>query len=148
MLGGGGGGSYALSKSKTDLFLRSLESYINTIVDVLNKQLVERLWQLNGLPFETMPRLEAGDVAPHDLKEISSFLRNLNGANINVADNIEVVKDLMEIAELDFNGEAYLENKEKQKKEERETQERGFQLQSQVAQSKMQQPEPKVKPNV
>lgn len=148
MLGGGGGGSYALSKSKTDLFLRSLESYINTIVDVLNKQLVERLWQLNGLPFETMPYLEAGDVAPHDLKEISSFLRNLNGANINVADNIEVVKDLMEIAELDFNGEAYMENREKQKQEEKEAQEREFQLQSQAAQSKIQQPEPKVKPNV
>ena len=103
MLGGGVSGSYALSKSKTDLFLRSLESYINTIVDVLNKQLVERLWQINGLPFETMPKLEAGDVAPHDLKEIAVFLRNLNGADINLADQVEVVADLMEAAELDFN---------------------------------------------
>jgi hypothetical protein len=149
MLGATAGGSYALSKSKTDLFLRSLESYLNTIVDVLNKQLVERLWALNGLPFETMPKLEAGDVAPHDLKEISSFLRNLNGANINVADNIEVVEDLFEIAELDFNSEAYLENKEKQKMEEKEAKDREFELQAQVAQSKTQQPnDPKENPNV
>ena len=77
MLGGGNTGSYALSKSKTDLFLRSMESYINTIVTVLNKQLIERLWQLNGLPYETMPKLVAGDVAPHDLREIAAFLRNL-----------------------------------------------------------------------
>jgi hypothetical protein len=138
MMLGSGSGSYALSKSKTDLFLRSLESYINTIVDVLNKQLVEPLWRINGLPFETMPKLEAGDVAPHDLKEIASFLRNLNGANISVADNVEVVTDLMEIAELDFDSEAYVENKEKQKLEEQAAKDREFELQSQAMQSKTQ----------
>ena len=85
LLLGSGSGSYALSKSKTDLFLRALESYIQAIVDVLNKQMVERLWELNGLDYSLMPRIEAGDVAPHDLREIAAFLRNLNGANIDVA---------------------------------------------------------------
>lgn len=60
---GSQGGSYALSKSKTDLFLRALESYIQQIVDVLNKQLVERLWELNGLDYSLMPTIKAGDVA-------------------------------------------------------------------------------------
>jgi hypothetical protein len=109
MLGGGNTGSYALSKSKTDLFLRSMESYINTIVTVLNKQLIERLWQLNGLPFETMPKLVAGDVAPHDLREIAAFLRNLNGADITVSQHPEVVEELMAIAEIPFDREAYEE---------------------------------------
>jgi hypothetical protein len=104
---GSGSGSYALSKTKTDLFLRSLESYINTIVDVLNKQLVERLWQLNGLDWATMPKLVAGDVAPHDLREIASFLRNLNGAGIEVQDQSEVVADLMAIAEIEFDSKKY-----------------------------------------
>lgn len=104
---GSGSGSYALSKTKTDLFLRSLESYINTIVDVLNKQLVERLWQLNGLDWATMPKLVAGDVAPHDLREIASFLRNLNGAGIEVQDQVEVVEDLMSIAEIEFDPKSY-----------------------------------------
>ena len=104
---GSSSGSYALSKTKTDLFLRSLESYINTIVDVLNKQLVERLWQLNGLPWDTMPKLVAGDVAPHDLREIASFLRNLNGAGIEVQEQVEVVEDLMSIAEIEFNPGSY-----------------------------------------
>ena len=104
---GSGSGSYALSKTKTDLFLRSLESYINTIVDVLNKQLVERLWQLNGLDWATMPKLVAGDVAPHDLREIASFLRNLNGAGIEVQDQAEVVEDLMAIAEIEFDSGSY-----------------------------------------
>ncbi len=96
------GGSYALSKSKTDLFLRALESYISAITDVLNKQLVERLWQLNGLSYDTMPYIKAGDVAPHDLREIAAFLRNLNGADINVSDHPEVIQDLMDIAELTY----------------------------------------------
>jgi hypothetical protein len=91
-----------LSKSKTDLFLRALESYIQAIVDVLNKQLVERLWQLNGLNYDLMPTIEAGDVAPHDLREVAAFLRNLNGANIDVSSHPEVVKDLMDIADLNY----------------------------------------------
>lgn len=102
MLGGGNTGSYALSKSKTDLFLRALESYIQAIVDVLNKQLVERLWELNGLNYDLMPQIVAGDVAPHDLREIAGFLRNLNGADINVSDHPEVIQDLMDIAELRY----------------------------------------------
>jgi hypothetical protein len=104
---GSGSGSYALSKTKTDLFLRSLESYINTIVDVLNKQLVERLWQLNGLDWATMPKLVAGDVAPHDLREIAAFLRNINNAGIELQEHPEVVTDLMAIAEIDFDRKKY-----------------------------------------
>ena len=100
MLGTGSGGSYALSKSKTDLFLRALESYISTVADVLNKQLVERLWDLNGLPIETMPKIEAGDVAPHELRELGSYLRNLNGANIDLSDEPEVINALLRNAEL------------------------------------------------
>jgi phage gp29-like protein len=106
LLLGTSGGSYALSKSKTDLFLRALESYIQAIVDVLNKQLVERLWQLNGLDYDLMPTIKAGDVAPHDLREIAAFLRNLNGANIDVSSHPEVIKDLMDIAELEYDPEA------------------------------------------
>lgn len=106
LLLGSQGGSYALSKSKTDLFLRALESYIQAIVDVLNKQLVERLWELNGLPYNLMPTIEAGDVAPHDLREIAAFLRNLNGANIDVSTHPEVIQDLMDIAELNYDPEA------------------------------------------
>lgn len=62
---------------------------------------------MNGLPWETMPKLVAGDVAPHDLKEISSFLRNINNAGIELQDQVEVVEDLMGIAEIEFNPNSY-----------------------------------------
>jgi hypothetical protein len=120
MLGSTGTGSYALSKTKTDLFLRSMESYINYIVDTLNKQLVEPLWKLNGMDLATMPKFVAGDVAPHDLKEIAAFLRNLNGAEISIADDPEAVGALMEIAELPFDKDGYMTRREEQKKIEEE----------------------------
>ena len=46
-----------------------------------------------------------GDVAPHDLREIAGFLRNLNGANIDVSNHPETVRDLMDIAELEYDPE-------------------------------------------
>lgn len=97
---GSGNGSYALSKSKTDLFLRSMESYINTIFDAINKQLVERLWQLNGFDYANMPRIVAGDVAPHDLRELGSYLRNLNGAGFDFTDQPNIINALLGNAEL------------------------------------------------
>ena len=114
---GSQGGSYALSKSKTDLFLRALESYIQQIVDVLNKQLVERLWELNGLDYSLMPTIEAGDVAPHDLREIAGFLRNLNGADISVSDHPEVIQNLMDIADLNYDPDKEPETEEQEEEE-------------------------------
>jgi hypothetical protein len=120
---GSQGGSYALSKSKTDLFLRALESYIQSIVDVLNKQLIESLWELNGLDYSLMPTIKAGDVAPHDLREIAGFLRNLNGADINVSNHPEVIQNLMDIAELDYDPNVGVEETETQVEEPEEEQE-------------------------
>lgn len=118
MLGSSSTGSYAMSKSKTDLFLRSVESYINSIFDVINKQLVERLWQLNGLDYDLMPRVVPGDVAPHDLKELGSYLRNLNGADINLSDQMDIIDALLGNAELPLlNREIYEESLEWKKEQ-------------------------------
>lgn len=100
MLGSAEKGSYALSKSKTDLFQKSLESYINSIYDVVNKQLIERIWELNGLNYDIMPKIIPGDVSKHDLKELGAYLRNLNGAKIDIADQVHIVDELMSSAEL------------------------------------------------
>ena len=114
MLGSTQGGSYSLSKSKTDLFLKSLESYINSVYDVINKQLIEPLWRLNGLDFNLMPKIVPGDVAPHDLKELGSYLRNLNGAEINLSDQVEIVDELLSTAELPpLNREVYEQSRER-----------------------------------
>lgn len=114
MLGSDERGSYALSKSKTDLFQKSLESYINSIYDVVNKQIVERLWEINGLDYALMPKLVPGDVSKHDLKELGGYLRNLNGAKIDLADQVDIVDSLLETAELPpLDREQYEESRER-----------------------------------
>lgn len=123
MLGSNSTGSYALSKSKTDLFLRSMESYINSIFDVLNKQLIIPLMELNGFNTKFAPKIIPGDVAPHDLRELGAYLRNLNGADINLKDQPDVVQALMENAELPFDRQAY----EKSLQESQEQQEQMLQ---------------------
>lgn len=94
------GGSYALSKTKNDLFFRSLESYINTIFDALNRQLIEQLWDLNALDYDLMPKLVPGDVAPHDLKDLGGYLRNLNGAGFDFTQDEDIQNHLLSAAEI------------------------------------------------
>ena len=63
-----------------------------------------------------MPTIEAGDVAPHDLREIAGFLRNLNGADINLSNHPEVIQNLMDIAELDYDPDAGVTQTKQQEK--------------------------------
>lgn len=121
MLGSSTTGSYALSKSKTDIFLRSVESYINTIYDVLNEQVVKPLWEINGFDVELMPTLKAGDVAPHDLDALGSYLRNLNGADINLTEQVDIIDALLANAELPLlDRELYQKGLEEKKQQEKD----------------------------
>lgn len=77
LLGTGDKGSFALSKSKTDLFLKSLEAILANICGTLNTKWVKStLWPLNGFPEEMAPKLVHGNVAPVDLQEIGQFVRD------------------------------------------------------------------------
>ena len=114
LLGSRAGGSYALSESKADLFLRTLESHINTIFDVLNRQLLPVLWDLNGFDYDLMPTIKPGDVAPRDLKELGAYLRNLNGAGIPLKEQVHLVDKLLSIAELpELDRDIYAESLER-----------------------------------
>ena len=86
MLGQGERGSFALSKSKSDLFLRSLEGYAKNISAVLNQRLMPTLWEMNGMPFDTMPRIVPGEVAPVDLQELGEYVKALSGSGIDLLD--------------------------------------------------------------
>lgn len=70
-------GSFALSKSKADLFLRSLEGYLRNIASVLNTHLLPKLWELNGLNPDLMPTMQHGNVSPPNLEELGNYIRNL-----------------------------------------------------------------------
>lgn len=96
MLGTSERGSFALSKSKADLFLRSLEGYLNNIASTLNRHLISRLWKLNGLNPDTQPRLVPGDIAPVDLEELGQYVQRLSGSGFPIFPDEEVERSLLE----------------------------------------------------
>lgn len=86
MLGQGERGSFALSRSKVDLFARALEGWLSAIAAVINRHLVPKLWRLNGFDQEVMPYIIPGRVAPEDLKELGDYVESLSRAGIALVD--------------------------------------------------------------
>lgn len=86
MLGQGERGSFALSRSKVDLFARALEGWLASIAATLNRHLVPKLWRLNGFDPQVMPYLVPGKVAPEDLKELGDYIESLSRAGIALVD--------------------------------------------------------------
>lgn len=86
MLGQGDRGSFALSRSKIDLFARALEGWLEAIAAVVNRHLVPRLWMLNGFDREVMPYLVPGRVAPEDLQELGNYIESLARSGVPIND--------------------------------------------------------------
>lgn len=73
-------GSFALSSDKTALFAQVVGAYLKRIADVLNRQVVKPIWELNGFDLKDMPTLTPGDIETPDLNELSGFISTLVGA--------------------------------------------------------------------
>ncbi|MCL4715481.1 MAG: hypothetical protein KJZ75_11270 [Hyphomonadaceae bacterium] len=68
------------SSDKTALFAQALGSYVKRMADVLNRQVLKRLWELNSLDEKLMPKFEPGDLEKPDLGELSAFVSTMAGA--------------------------------------------------------------------
>ena len=103
MLGQSDKGSFALSKSKADLFLRALEGHAEMIAGVLNRQFMPRLWALNGFNPDLMPTIVPGAVAPADLTELGDYIKALASSGYTILDE-ETETVLREAADLPTDG--------------------------------------------
>jgi hypothetical protein len=86
LLGMNDRGSFALSKSKADLFLKALEGYLDAIASVLNRRLVPKILGWNGIPTAEAPRIMHGRVAPTDLNELGNYIQRLGGLGVDLSD--------------------------------------------------------------
>lgn len=85
MLGEGSGsarGSYGMHEGKADLFMKAGETVLDQIADPLNRFLLPRLWEINGLPPETMPNVSHGAIAEVDAAELGAMLKDLTAAGM------------------------------------------------------------------
>jgi hypothetical protein len=100
LLGVNDRGSFALSKSKADLFLQALTGYVSAVASVLNRTLVPKLLMWNGIPLTDAPKITFGRVAPVDLAELGTFLDRVSGVGVPLTDDLTTVNYVLQAAGL------------------------------------------------
>lgn len=73
-------GSFSLASSKTTILAASLGAYMDGIADVLNRHLVPRLFAINGVSLERLPKFTHSDIETVDLGELGTYIGALAGA--------------------------------------------------------------------
>jgi len=78
-LGTGDTGSFALGKSKIDLFLKALTGFQNKLCDTINRQAIPQLMRYNGWgDLEEYPKVSLPAVREYDLNMIANFAKTLH----------------------------------------------------------------------
>ena len=100
MLGSNDRGSFAMSKSKTDIFVKSMRSILNSVAAPINRSLVPKIWESNAFDPALMPRIQYENLAPVDLDVLGGFIRSLALANANVFPDLGIEYALLNAAGL------------------------------------------------
>jgi len=99
-------GSYALSDSKNNILALTLESYLTTMEDVLNRELVPQTLAINGWSFDDqeMPRLTFGKIEDRDLDDLSKYIQRAVSVNaISVDKSLdEALRKIANLPEPDY----------------------------------------------
>ncbi len=100
MLGQNDRGSFAMSKSKTDIFIKSMKSILSTISSPINRRLIPLVWELNGFDPAIMPEIQYENLAPVDLDVLGPFIRSLALANADIFPDENIQNSLLNAAGL------------------------------------------------
>lgn len=84
MIGGNDRGSFAMSQSKVDIFLRAMVGWLECFSSPINKRLIPWLWAVNGFDRKYMPKLQPGPVAPEDLEKLGGYIEKLFNAGMKM----------------------------------------------------------------
>lgn len=83
MLGMERTGSYALAKEQTDMFYLALESWIDYVGTIWNRQAVPILMGLNGVRDRPLPYFVHTQIHKYTLKDIATYVATLAGEKVN-----------------------------------------------------------------
>lgn len=83
----GSTGGYSQSKNETDLFFRAVEGMVNDIASTFNRQLIPKIWRINGLDPKIMPYLKPGRLNPVDLDQLGKYVKDLSGSGFALFDS-------------------------------------------------------------
>lgn len=97
---GNEGGSYAMSKDKSSFFIRACEAILARIESVINRFLIPRIWDLNGLDRALMPEYRPGRLAAPDLAALGAYVQQLASAGAPLFPDTDLENRLREDADL------------------------------------------------
>lgn len=80
LIGREGAGSLALSKDKSEALALNINSTLGDMAEAYDRDLVNRVWALNGLPPELKPKLTTEDASFKDVESIGRVLRDMAAA--------------------------------------------------------------------
>jgi len=99
-------GSFALSSDKTNLFAVALGGWLNTIEDTFNRFGVPRLFALNAMRTDNLPRLRHGDIEAPDLDELAGYISTLVNAGVPLLPDDRLENHLRAVAKLPLKEDA------------------------------------------
>ena len=83
----GSSGGYAQSANESDMFLRAAEGWLESIASTINRQLVTKIWKVNGLDQALMPQVVPGKLKATDLEALSNYIQKLSTAGMSFFDD-------------------------------------------------------------
>lgn len=94
LLGQDGGGSLALARSKVGTFYLTVTSTLLDIAEVLDRDILKPLAELNGWPEELRPRMGVNEVSDRDLEQVTRALADLAQAGAPLMPNDPAVGEI------------------------------------------------------
>ncbi len=88
--GGRGGGSYALSESRSELFSLALGTILDSIASVLNRYAIPRILTLNGMEVEHPPTFTHSDVSIPDMQGLADAMLKFSQAGMPLFPDVGV----------------------------------------------------------
>ena len=113
-------GSFALSKNKTDLFLKAAETFNNVIASVLNRFCLPRVFALNGVSRDLVPEMRPGNIAPEDIAELGTFIQQVSSAGGELFPDDQLENHLRDAAGLPEKSEEAIQQQEQRRADLRE----------------------------
>jgi len=77
MLGANDRGSFAMSSSKSALFLKALHGFMDNIRGTLKTQLMPQWMEMNGLPASAAPNISYGVIQSINIDELGTYVQKL-----------------------------------------------------------------------
>lgn len=94
-------GSFALSSDKTELFSVALGSWLDSIAEIINRQAVRPLIDLNGFNTERgYPRVVHGDIETPDLQMLGAYVQQLAASGVPLFPDLTLENALRQAADL------------------------------------------------